>query len=143
MATGMIGFQPPPWAMMPPVGGMFSGPGIPPTVSASGFNITTPDTLSSPPIVKRALPIDYPDIDAWLASLDSDDVRGKKQLNFSQYIEKLHGNGILDLEDLLSLSLDQLQEFSGMNFGTANRVMNYAKDDSTDLRNDAKRARFD
>ncbi|KZP11789.1 hypothetical protein FIBSPDRAFT_937311 [Athelia psychrophila] len=148
MAVGMMGYQPPPWAMMTgmfpgasPTGiTPFTGSQIPATPTHSSV---IPAPASSPLSIKRTSPIDYPDTDDWLESLDKDPIRGKRQLDFAQYIDSLKSNGILDLGDLLALSLDKLQELSGMNFGVANRVMNYAKDDTAQLKRDAKRARTD
>lgn len=80
MAVGIMGYQqPPPWAMMT---GMF--PGASPTGIApfTGSQITAtpthpsfiPAPASSPLSIKRISPIDYPDTDDWLESLDKDPI---------------------------------------------------------------------
>lgn len=151
MAVGMMGYQPPPWAMMT---GMFPGAspagGVPFTGSISATATATPTgssitpaPTSSPISVKQTCPVDYPDTDVWLDSLDKDPIRGKRNLDFSQYAKLLKDNGIFDLEDLLALSTDKLQELSGMNLGIANWVMNFAKEDVSQLKKDVKRARTD
>jgi hypothetical protein len=87
---------------------------------------------------KRRVSVEYPDIMPWLASLDSDSFRGKK-LQFAQYGAALFENGIIDLSDVVSLTPEKLQELGGMNFGIANRLIRYAKEDDEGLQGDAKR----
>ncbi|KAH7917783.1 hypothetical protein BV22DRAFT_998012, partial [Leucogyrophana mollusca] len=97
-------------------------------------NRTAP-TLSrgdSPPHKRRAetaFADTYPDIDDWLASLDEHATRGRKNANFRQYTNKLVSNGIEELGDLLELSTEKLQDLGGMNFGTANRLLRFARED--------------
>jgi hypothetical protein len=92
---------------------------------------------------KRQLSIEYPDIMPWLISLDADPFRGKKQLQFTQYGATLFENGIIDLSDVVSLTPEKLQELGGMNFGIANRLIRYVKEDNEELQGDAKRKCMD
>jgi len=60
-----------------------------------------------------------PDITAWLVSIDQHPIRGRQQLNYSQYTEQLQKNGIHELSDIVLLSVDDLQWFAGMTYGDA------------------------
>lgn len=88
--------------------------------------LLTPSPASSKPArnltPKCSLTTDYPSIEDWLKALDSHLVHGKFKLNYTQYAPKLIENGLIDLGDLIGLSLSELQQVSGMNFGTARRV---------------------
>jgi hypothetical protein len=129
-----------PWAMMQAGGAAFGGyPG--PAQVAFNSNALPPHANQAVHSPKRPAEIEYPDIIPWLASLDTDPIRGKKQLNFVQYGDALSRNGILDLSDIVSLTAEKLQELGGMTFGIANRLVGYAKDDDKDLQGAAKRAR--
>ena len=68
---------------------------------------------------------DYPDVDIWLAALDSDPVWGKKQLNFAQYAPSLLGQGLLDISDIVGLSVEKLAELGSMPYGIANQCLPY------------------
>jgi hypothetical protein len=58
-------------------------------------------------------PVIFPDLDDWLSSLDSHPICGWKNLNYVQYAMGLMAQGILDLNDLLSLTADKVLELSG------------------------------
>lgn len=84
------------------------------------------------------------DIPTWLANLDSDPIRGRMKINYSQYNDILIGNGFFELSDLANVSADQLLAVSGgsgMNFGIANRLVTYAKEDFAPL--SVKRSRVE
>ena len=51
----------------------------------------------------------------------------------------LFENGIIDLSDVVSLTPEKLQELGGMNFGIANHLIRYAKEDYEGLQGDSKR----
>jgi hypothetical protein len=84
-----------------------------------------------------------PDIDVWLTSLDQHPVRGRKQLNFAQYVEYLHANRIIELSDVVPLSADQLRELGGMNFGIASRLLRFATEDNEELLASRKKLHFE
>lgn len=86
--------------------------------------------------------IHYPAISEWLESLDKDEERGIDDVNYAQYSTILRKEGILRLRDLLGISsVEKLQELAQLNYGTAQRLLTYAKEDETKLANDAKKAR--
>ena len=96
-----------------------------------------PSTPLSPALsLKRpASPFDYPRIDAWLESLEQHPLRGKKAQGYKGFYESLAANGIDDLEDLLRLTSDELMSIiPGINIGTAKRLLAFAQDDFTNLR---------
>ncbi|KAF8185554.1 hypothetical protein K438DRAFT_1973853 [Mycena galopus ATCC 62051] len=82
-----------------------------------------------------------PDIGTWLAELDSDPIRGRININYSQYNDILLGQGFFELSDLANVSEEQLVTVmeGRMNFGVANRLVTYAKADFAPFA--AKRAR--
>ncbi|KAF8183574.1 hypothetical protein K438DRAFT_1766861 [Mycena galopus ATCC 62051] len=84
-----------------------------------------------------------PDIAAWLTDLDLDPVRGRMQLNYAQYTLVLRDNGFFELSDLANVSAEQLLSVlnGGMNFGVANRLVTYAKEDFAPFT--TKRSRVD
>ncbi|KAJ6568999.1 hypothetical protein B0H19DRAFT_1065782 [Mycena capillaripes] len=72
-----------------------------------------------------------PEITVWLMTLDSDPIRGRLNLNYTQYKDLLLGNGFFELSDLANVTADKLLALSAeqMNFGIANRLVTYAKED--------------
>jgi hypothetical protein len=84
---------------------------------------------------RPASPFEYPRIDTWLESLEKDAVRGKKAKGYQSFHESLSKNGIDDLEDLLRLTSDELMTIiSGINIGTAKRLLAFAQDDFINIR---------
>ena len=76
-------------------------PGLP-----NAFDATSPaqpaiPTMSSPTLKRPAEePIDIPDLDSWLAPLDTHAIRRKNNINYLQFLPKFHEHGLLDLQDL-------------------------------------------
>jgi hypothetical protein len=93
----------------------------------------TPGTLSSPASLKRPADQDHPkniDIEIWLTQLDTDPVRGKRNIDYSQFGPSLTSLGIYELSDIVVLDVNQLQELvPRLNFGIANRLVTYAQED--------------
>ncbi|KAH9966224.1 hypothetical protein BJV74DRAFT_890112 [Russula compacta] len=87
---------------------------------------------------KCQVSVDYPDIIPLLTSLDGDYFQGKKNLHFAQYGAALLENGILDLSDIVSLTPEKLQDLGEMNFGIANCLIGYAREDDEELQGDVK-----
>jgi hypothetical protein len=81
--------------------------------------------------VEEPLPDICPDIKSWLTQLDSDAVRGRLNLNYQQYSGLLLDNGLFELSDVANVTAEKLQALAGdqMNFGMANRLVTYAKED--------------
>jgi hypothetical protein len=103
---------------------------VPPSPS-SVYN--TPRPLSSPASLKRPADHDLPknvDIEIWLTQLDADPVRGKRNINYSQFGQSLTSLGIYELSDIVVLDVNQLKELvPHLNFGIANRLVTYAQED--------------
>lgn len=84
----------------------------------------------------------YPTISEWLKSLDEHGERGLDKLDYAQYTVVLEGLGFVRLNDLLGAkTTEKLQELtqSQINWGTANRLMTFAKADEKKLVRDAKK----
>lgn len=100
--------------------------GSPPKASA-------PATLSSPagsPSTKRVAPVRHnPDLSDWFPELDSHPIRGKRNLNYAQYVEPLSESGFFDLDDLRRLDCHKLCAHTSMNEGTALRILAWAEED--------------
>jgi len=94
-------------------------------------SIPTPTPFTPTPSLKRCQeePVDVPDLDVWLASLDAHAIRGKNNINYVQYLTKFGEHGLIDLQDLEGLSAEKLQELCGMPFGTANRLVKFVAED--------------
>jgi hypothetical protein len=114
--------------------GRDSGPELHASAPPSPSVYNTPTGPLSPPVnLKR--PADHDllkniDIEIWLTQLDSHPVRGKRNINYSQYGQSLTSLGIYELSDIVVLDVNRLQELiPGLNFGTANRLVTYAQED--------------
>jgi hypothetical protein len=92
------------------------------------------------------LPDICPDIGLWLSQLDTDPIRGRLNLNYQQYNGLLLGHGLFELSDLANVTVEKLLSLAGeqMNFGIANRLVTYAKEDFDQLSSHiSKHARVD
>ncbi|KAG6874710.1 hypothetical protein C0993_012546, partial [Termitomyces sp. T159_Od127] len=67
----------------------------------------------------------------WLKQLDIHPIHGKLNLNYAQFAEPLLLNGLYELSDIVDLSVEKLLELGEerLNFGIANLLINYAKED--------------
>lgn len=137
----------PPWAMN--FNPMMSAAGpsttmnpaqIPVTNFSSGLAATG---LPSPHGQKRSAAPNTTDIQTWLSEIDTDPIRGRHNVNYGQYGLVLMDKGIVDVSDLAMLPPEKLEEFTGMNFGTANRILVYAKDDVDADADGSKRPRLE
>jgi hypothetical protein len=85
----------------------------------------------NPPAPGFESPLSFPTIQNWLQSLDAGP-RGADGHNFAQYAPHFHENGILRLHEIADESFsrkDLLAICPGMNFGTANILLMYARHD--------------
>ncbi|KAF9067393.1 hypothetical protein BDP27DRAFT_1422950 [Rhodocollybia butyracea] len=76
-----------------------------------------------------------------LASVVGDEQkeRGNDSVNYARFDGVLRDEGILRIDDLLDLrTADHLQRMLGCNWGTANRIMRYAKEDIGSTRSHKK-----
>ena len=77
--------------------------------------------------------ITYPLIDEWLRDIVNDPVRGRDNINYLAYSQSLSDNGILRLDDLTRLGREELCKITGMNIGTAGRLIHWAGRDQEKL----------
>jgi hypothetical protein len=92
--------------------------------------VVSDDTESAGP---TNVVISYPLVSDWLAGLASDEIRGRDNIPYSAYTEKLTNNGILRLDDLTRFSPTELRDLACMNIGTAARIADWAKADKGSL----------
>lgn len=77
--------------------------------------------------------ISYPLVSDWLAGLVTDEIRGRDNVPYAAYAEKLTNNGIIRLDDLTRFSPTELSNLACMNIGTAARIADWAKADKGSL----------
>ncbi|RDB15211.1 hypothetical protein Hypma_004708 [Hypsizygus marmoreus] len=139
--------MPSPWAMPPPPNPyalpahFLTHPSVP-----AGAPLPADDNAMSSPYRKRPaeplVPLKYPTTRDWLTSLDNHVERGEDQLNYVQYIPIFLDAGLVRLGDILACQTpEKLRELTQINWGTANRLMDYAKEDRENLVVEAKRVR--
>jgi hypothetical protein len=75
--------------------------------------------------------VEFPDVVRWFQYLDEHEQRSKDGIQFSPYGIVLRDKGFLRVNQLTLdfLKLTDLQEWLGMNVGTAVMIMQYAKED--------------
>ena len=73
--------------------------------------------------------ISYPLVSDWLAGLALDEIRGRDNIPYAAYTEKLADHGIVRLDDLTRFSPTELRDLACMNIGTAARIVDWAKAD--------------
>jgi hypothetical protein len=96
-----------------------------------------PPALSHPPFTSHALPIakkspqDYPDIITWCRYLDSHNDRNQDGVIFEPLSIALKKKGFVRITQLVSTFIDlkDLQNWLGIEVGTAILIMDYAKAD--------------
>jgi hypothetical protein len=76
-------------------------------------------------------PIAYPDMVSWFRSLDEHEGRNKDGINFSPFGAVLKAKGFLRITQLTRdlVGLKDLQEWLGIEVGTAVLILQYAKED--------------
>jgi hypothetical protein len=102
--------------------------------SQVSFQTTNSGDTSSDKLPAKPRAIKFPPISDWLASLDCDANHGEDNLNYSQYADALHQNGIIQLDNLFAVqTAEKLQVLGEMNWGTASRLLGFAEEDRDDL----------
>ena len=72
----------------------------------------------------------YPDVQAWLKYCDRHHIRGHDNENYEKYAPALINKHILRLDDIIELSHMELEQLcTGMETGTARRLLRFAVDD--------------
>ncbi|KAJ3740600.1 hypothetical protein DFH05DRAFT_1529212 [Lentinula detonsa] len=131
----------PPWAYPPFPTYPYPSP-MPPAPGRATSPHSSPGPTSSPSVTpsKRSL-IDIPHISEWLEGVDKDDIRGQDGLQVSQYSDALETNGIIRISDLVDVEVNQLMAMIGANWGVANRLVKYAKEDMGQINKMSKKSR--
>lgn len=76
------------------------------------------------------VPVYNPHLDEWLHQLDADPARGMDQQNYQQYGPSFAHLGLLRLDDLLPLTVNDLCGLiPGMSVGVAGRLIRFASED--------------
>lgn len=123
---GWYGALPPPPSGWPPYGGygQYPLPPAPPPVSpAKAAPASSPP---STPSKHAATPL----ISEWLVSLDEHTERGQDKLDFSRFAFAFLQEGIIRVDDLVDLETpERVQKLIMSNWGTANRLLKYTKQD--------------
>jgi hypothetical protein len=83
--------------------------------------------------VEANMTINYPLVSDWLQELTSNVNRGRDNIDYTAFTQKLTENGILRLDDLTRFSQTDLCGLAGMNIGTAARIADWAKADKGSL----------
>lgn len=121
-------------AMTPLVAGMLHGRDRSPARHSSSSLAKRSRELESSPAAPDSSPSKAPvsknvDLDEWLPQVDAHVERGKRNANYAQYVASLNAKGIFDLDDLVHLTHDQLEDFTGMEYGFRERLFKYARED--------------
>jgi hypothetical protein len=118
---------------MPPMPWMY---GMPPWMMQGPpgeYQAPAPATAAPTPSPPRKRK--YPAITDWLQELDADEDRGADGLDYQQYANIFSSIGIIRLDDLLEVeSAEKLQELTKINWGTAKRLMKFAREDRQKLK---------
>jgi hypothetical protein len=137
MAPGMYGYPQGPVAMpmwgypggMPPPNQYF-GSQPPPMMNAMQTMSTTGSTWATTP-KSDTTPVTIPDVVAWFAYLDQHEERNKDDIVFAPFGVRLKAKGFLRISQLTLdfIQLKDLQDWLGIEVGTAILIMQYAKED--------------
>jgi hypothetical protein len=139
MAPGMYGYPQGPIPMPMPVWG-YPG-GMPPPPAGQYFGTQLPMMMNSAHTMStsasattsesNATPVIIPDVVAWFAYLDQHEERSKDGIVFAPYGVRLKAKGFLRISQLTLdfIQLKDLQDWLGIEVGTAILIMQYAKED--------------
>jgi hypothetical protein len=125
--------------MMMMMGGAFANnPNFARNMQPSSHNnylTPSPPTQSSPLPSKRQATdaaIDYPTLDEWLEALEEHPTRNKHAEQYTQYARTLvDTHKLFTIEDLVPLTGSELANVGNMEFGTASRILRFAREDAT------------
>ncbi|KAH7867911.1 uncharacterized protein C8R40DRAFT_1075212 [Lentinula edodes] len=87
---------------------------------------SSPAPASSP---YKASPSRNEELLIWLPKVDADVECGKRNASYVQYGGILTEKGIFDLDDLVRLTSERLEAFTGMAYGFCDRLLRYARED--------------
>jgi hypothetical protein len=138
MAPGMYGYPQGPVAMpmwgypgnMPlPGHGQYFG--TQPLMMNSTQTMSTSDNTATSKSNRDTTPVIIPDVVAWFTYLDQHEERNKDGIVFAPYGVRLKAKGFLRISQLTLefIQLKDLQDWLGIEVGTAILIMQYAKED--------------
>lgn len=87
---------------------------------------SSPALASSP---SKASPSENEELLVWLPKVDADVERGKRNADYTRYGDILAEKGIFDLDDLVHLTSERLEAFTGMAYRFCDRLLQYARED--------------
>jgi hypothetical protein len=109
-----------------------------PKLSSEGSSPSPPHQHAMLPM-KRKGPIDYPGLREWLMQLEQNPRRNKHSEPFSTFADVLvDTHKLYTIDDLVTTTGHELSEVGKMEFGTASRILRYAKEDVAALENPKK-----
>jgi hypothetical protein len=118
------------------LGSMPSGPpgqyfGIQPPMTSSESTQAMSASSSTMTSKSNATPVIIPDVVAWFAYLDQHEEHSKDGIVFAPYGVRLKAKGFLRISQLTLefIQLEDLQDWLGIEVGTAILIMQYAKED--------------
>jgi hypothetical protein len=140
MAPGMYGYpQGPipmpmwgyPGGMPPPLAGQYFGTQPPMPVMNSTHTTGMSTSASATMSESNTTPIVIPDVVTWFTYLDQHEERSKDGIVFAPYGASLKAKGFLRISQLTLdfIQLKDLQDWLGIEVGTAILIMQYAKED--------------
>jgi hypothetical protein len=138
--------EPPQWAqmMMMMIGGAFAN-----NQGQHGYDHRdrrshrSSSNTPSPPLRHSTLPlkrsaagpaISYPELQHWLAELEANPTRNKHGEPFTKFADALvNTHKLFTIDDIVSLTATELAQVGNMEFGTASRLIRFARDDVVGL----------
>ncbi|KAJ4467153.1 hypothetical protein C8J55DRAFT_565400 [Lentinula edodes] len=87
---------------------------------------SSPAPASSP---SKASPSKNEELLVWLPKVNADVERGKRNADYTRYGDILAEKGIFDLDNLVWLTSEQLEAFTGMAYGFCDHLLRYARED--------------
>jgi hypothetical protein len=97
----------------------------------------------SPPLRHSSLPskrsatgpaISYPLLQVWLEELEANLTRNKHGEQFTKFADALvNTHKLFTIDDIVSLTATELAQIGNMEFGTASRIIRFARDDAAAL----------
>jgi hypothetical protein len=102
-------------------------------VHRSSSNTPSPPLLHSVLPLKcspTGLPIDYPRLQVWLEEPEANGMQNKHGKQYMKFVDTLiNTHKLFTVDDIISLTAAELAQVGNMEFGTASRLIRFAKDD--------------
>ena len=121
----------PMWGMPPPGHYFGTQPPMPPVMNSVTQSMSASGSAITSNRDSNAMPVIFPDVVAWFAYLDQHEERNKDDIVFAQYGVILKAKGFRRISQLTLdfIQLKDLQDWLGIEVGTAILIMQYARED--------------